>query len=178
MQYMQDGFSQNLINRQKEVDAHLEEYIAKEKEKEKEKENSLVYKTRWIRLYVIRNIMGLAARAPVVKASQAVDVDPLFSKILTKAKTRVEAWGGGLYFVYLPQYERYNKKTISHDSYKKKSEVIDVVKRLDVPVIDIHQEVFADHPDPLSLFPFRLYGHYNKEGYREVTKAIIANIKE
>ena len=53
-----------------------------------------------------------------------------------------------------------------------------VVKELDIPVIDIHQEVFADHPDPLSLFPFRIAGHYNKEGYSEVAKAIIANIKE
>jgi hypothetical protein len=50
------------------------------------------------------------------------------------------------------------------------------VKGLDIPVIDIHQEVFADHHDPLALFPFRITGHYNADGYREVAKAIVENI--
>ena len=34
---------------------------------------------------------------------------------------------------------------------------------LDIPIIDIHNEVFKTHPDPLSLFPFRIAGHYNAE---------------
>ena len=59
----------------------------------------------------------------------------------------------------------------------KKSEVIAVVKELDIPIIDIHQEVFSVHPDPLSLFPFRTKGHYTADGYREVAKAIIEKIK-
>ena len=43
---------------------------------------------------------------------------------------------------------------------------------LDIPIIDIHSKVFAPHPDPLSLFPFRAYGHYNAEGYRLIAEAI------
>ena len=43
---------------------------------------------------------------------------------------------------------------------------------LDIPIIDIHNEVFKTHPDPLSLFPFRIPGHYNAEGYRLVAEAI------
>ena len=27
-------------------------------------------------------------------------------------------------------------------------------------------------PDPLSLFPFRVHGHYNAEGYRLVAEVI------
>ena len=84
--------------------------------------------------------------------------------------------GGKLYFVYLPQYKRYNK-VVLNDKFRKKSEVIDLVKGLDIPVIDIHQEVLANHPDPLSLFPFRLGGHFNVEGYSEVSKAIVENIR-
>ena len=74
-------------------------------------------------------------------------------------------------FLLLPQYKRYNK-VVLNDKFRKKSEVIDLVKGLDIPVIDIHQEVFANHPDPLSLFPLRSDGHYTADGYREVTKAI------
>jgi lysophospholipase L1-like esterase len=44
---------------------------------------------------------------------------------------------------------------------------------LDIPIIDIHKEVFDPHPDPLSLFPLRRNGgHYNAEGYKLVAEAI------
>jgi hypothetical protein len=52
-----------------------------------------------------------------------------------------------------------------------------LVKNLNIPVIDIHQEVFADHPDPLSLFPHRRNGHYNAKGYHEVSKGIFRALK-
>ena len=41
-----------------------------------------------------------------------------------------------------------------------------------IAVIDIQREVFDPHLDPLSLFPFRVTGHYNAEGYRLVAEAI------
>ena len=107
-----------------------------------------------------------------------VDVDPLFAEILTKAKAEVDGWEGKLYFVYLPQYERYSNKGVSHDDFRRKSEVIEVVKGLGIPVVDIHQEVFANHPDPLALFPFRLPGHYNADGYSEAAKAIVTSVNK
>ena len=106
-----------------------------------------------------------------------VDVDPLFAEILTKAKAAVDGWEGKLYFVYLPEYARY-KKSVSHDDFRRKSEVIEVVKGLGIPVVDIHQEVFANHPDPFALFPFRLPGHYNADGYSEVAKAIVTGVNK
>ena len=109
-----------------------------------------------------------------------VDVeDPLFTKILTKAKAKVDGWGGKLYFVYLPEYLRYkDKKVVSHDDFRRKSEVINLVKGLKIPVIDIHQEVFSGYADPLSLFPLRLGVHYNADGYAEVAKAIVGGVKK
>ena len=50
--------------------------------------------------------------------------------------------------------------------------VMQTATELDIPIIDIHNEVFKTHPDPLSLFPFRVSGHYNAEGYRLVAEAI------
>ena len=168
MRYMEDEFSQNLINRQKEIDAMLVQAQLQAQEK-------MLVKSRWMRLFAIRNSIGFDR----LDVDYDVDVDDLlFANILTKAKARVEAWGGKIYFVYLPQYERYITKVNSHDMYLKKSEVINVVKGLDIPVIDIHQEIFANHPDPLALFPYRLDGHYTADGYREVTKAIIEKIKD
>ena len=48
---------------------------------------------------------------------------------------------------------------------------------LDIPIIDIRNEVFDPHPDPLSLFPFRMYGHYNAEGYKLVAESISKRLK-
>ena len=83
-------------------------------------------------------------------------------------------------FIYLvgemSTYELRNRIFSKFPVFRKKSEVIDLVKRLNIPVIDIHQEVFFNHPNLLSLFPLRLSGHYNKEAYRLVAKAIINSI--
>ena len=99
-----------------------------------------------------------------------------FSKIITKARDRTAAWGGKLYFIYLPNWKRYTKDVQSHDLHMERSEVIEVAKDLNIPVIDIHQVIFANHPDPLSLFPFREPGHYTAEGYSEVAKAVVLGV--
>jgi lysophospholipase L1-like esterase len=85
--------------------------------------------------------------------------------------------GGGLYFVYLPGFSHYNE-TVNHELTSKKNEVIELVKALNIPVIDIHQEVFSNHPDPRALFPLRINGHYNAKGYNEVAKAIVLSISD
>ena len=78
-----------------------------------------------------------------------------------------------MYIVYLSPYERYSigKEDIYRDF------VIQTATELDIPIIDIHSEVFVPHPDPLSLFPLRIHGHYNAEGYRLVAEAIAKRIK-
>tara|TARA_B100000767_G_scaffold97440_1_gene93532 strand:+ start:472 stop:1854 length:1383 start_codon:yes stop_codon:yes gene_type:complete len=173
MKYLEDEFSQNLINRQKEIDERLKKYLAAEyvnKEKVQTQSKTLLTKTSWIRLGAIRNVLVFDSE---------VDIDyVLFTKILNEAKARIRSWGGEIYFVYLPGYGRYTEEVISHDKYQKKSEVIDLIKELNIPVIDIHEEVFADHPDPLELFPLRLSGHYNADGYSEVAKAIVISVNK
>lgn len=176
MRYMQDGFSQNLVNRQKEIDDKLSKYLLEAHSHAQSQER--LYKTRWIRLHGIRKLIGSFNNSDSNTNTNSQIDYPLFIKILTKAKANAEAWGGKLYFVYLPKYSRYSEKVIAHDNYYNKSNVIEIVKKLNLPVIDIHQEVFSDHPDPLSLFPFSLSGHYNSDGYREVAKAIIKNIQK
>ena len=73
-----------------------------------------------------------------------------------------------MYFVYLPNYLNYSKGK----KHKFKNEVIQTVKDLGIPLIDIHEKAFKSHDDPLSLFPFRENGHYNKYGYKLVAETI------
>ena len=123
-------------------------------------------KTRMLRLFNIRRRLG------VDTAPRYYNVRPLFSEILTKARDRVAAWGGKLYFVYLPEFSRYQLHMKYRGLYKRESNVVNAVKNLNIPIIHI-QEVFANHPDPLSFFPFRSSSHYNAEGYSEVAKAVV-----
>jgi hypothetical protein len=173
MKYMEGGFSQKLIHRQMEIDKRLEEYIAQAQAQAQ----APLDKTRWMRLSSIRNLIDFDIDIDV-DVDIGVDVDPLFTNILKKAKADVEAWGGELFFVYLPDYERYSNTPASHDRLYKKAEVINLVRGLNIPVIDTHQEVFVEHPDPFSLFPLRSSGHYNTYGYAKVAKAIVDGVKE
>ena len=128
----------------------------------------------WMTLQKIRSLLNLNS---YTESPASVFIDPLFADIMKLAKTRTEAWGGELYFVYLPEFSRYSN-LVDHDLYRKKSEVIGLVKSLNISVIDIHEEMFSEHPDPLSLFPFRIHGHYTAEGYHQVAESIMRNIQK
>jgi|TARA_Y100000294_G_C8438876_1_gene289908 lysophospholipase L1-like esterase len=81
-----------------------------------------------------------------------------------------------LYFVYIVGYNKYsnsgNDKNVQN--YKK---IIKILKSLEIPIIDINKELFEKHEDPLSLFPFRMSGHYNEKGYQLVAQTIFNKIK-
>ena len=51
-------------------------------------------------------------------------------------------------------------------------------KELDIPFIDVHEEIFKKETEPLSLFPFNLEGHYNERGYLKVAELIYKFIQE
>ncbi len=96
----------------------------------------------------------------------------VFKDVLSKSKQLVSNWDGKIYFVYLPDWNRYSSG-IEHPN---RDFVIQAVKKLDIPIIDIHTEVFKSHLDPLSLFPFRKYNHYNADGYKLVAEAIVKRL--
>mgnify|MGYP003993083135 FL=1 len=56
--------------------------------------------------------------------------------------------------------------------------VLEIFRLVLNPVIDIHKEAFANHPDPLSLFPFRKNLHFNAKGYANVAKTIVTSVEK
>jgi hypothetical protein len=177
MSYLDPEFSQRLIYRQREIDDRLRQYLMLELPKFKQE--ALLMKTGVLRFYNVRNLYTMRNFFNFRSNSvlPTVDFDPLFTEILKKARDRTSAWGGKLFFVYLPKTERYAGEVKNHDLFYQRGEVLEVVKSLDIPIVDIHREVFADHPDPLSLYPFRMRGHYTAEGYGEVIKAVISKVR-
>ena len=175
-QYLsEEDFSQSLISRQDEIDSILKIYVQGEWDKGWEKEKELKRKQEIDKIAnnsVLRILKFVNLRAKVNLTPQPqplYDKELLvFKKILKNSKQIVSGWGGKFYFVYLPWIDRYLNK----ENEKFQETVLQSATELDIPIIDIHKEVFSIHPDPISLFPLRTHGHYTGEGYRLVAEAV------
>ena len=107
------------------------------------------------------------------KASDKIE-KKLFKKIIIKANRLVNNWEGKMYFVYLPSHKTYLEGT----KYENQDYIFDFIKKLNIPIIDAHKEVFLLHKDPVSLFPLRIDGHYNSEGYKLISNKIKERLVE
>jgi len=168
-----DEFSQNLFSRQEDIRSSIVDYVQGEWDKERWV-NHRVFKI--LKLYDLRLILNLMPAnkpeaflpMPITKTNQNI-----FKDILQKSKQIVSGGGMKMYFIYLPSFDRYSTG-VEHIN---REFVLDAVNKLGIPIIDIHNEVFVSHKDPLSLFPFRISNHYNAKGYRLVAEAINKRLK-
>jgi len=120
---------------------------------------------RWLTLQRLRR---LVARSLTLEPEPIFDID-LLGRTVAMVRDAAAAWGGRLFFVYLPSWERYARGDVTTAD---RDAVLHLLDDLGVSVIDVHG-VFLDHPEPLTLFPFGLHGHYTEEGYRLVADAIL-----
>ncbi|MDB3889564.1 hypothetical protein N9337_02995 [Candidatus Pelagibacter sp.] len=154
--YLKDlNFTQNLKLKQNQIDDLNINFINKNIAKKK-----VGYVSKLIKFIEISNIRSLI--------SEATAPPPEFKKILQLSKELTKKNNSKLYFVYLPEYSRY-KKNYNNSNYNL---VKNIVTELKIPFIDIHKEVFEKEQNPLTLFPFELYGHYNVTGYKKVAETI------
>ena len=175
--YFEDDFSQGLIFQQETIDALLEKMA---KIKEREAKNLHRYEpllsartfTKIIKLFHLRQRIGIDDPLP----SSIPSLLSQFRLTMETAKERTTSMGSTLYFVYLPSWDRYEEPQNQPDLFERQK-VLSIVQSLDIPIIDI-DPLFRDHPDPKSLFPFRVSGHYTGDGYRLVAQKIQSFLKE
>ena len=166
-------FNQNLKQRQNEINnkanilIEAESKIVRAIEIEREKFTFKLFRS--IKLF---NVRFLLKSKPQLTPSPKLQ--PEFKKILKLTKYLAKKNNAKLYFVYLPEYSRY-KKNYNNRNYQSLKKI---VNELDIPFIDIHTEVFEKEGNPLKLFPFESYGHYNVEGFRKVAKTIYKFTKD
>jgi hypothetical protein len=56
-----------------------------------------------------------------------------------------------------------------------RSRILSLAASLGIPTIDL-DKVFQTQGDPLSLFPFRRFYHYNEQGHRIVAEEVLKAI--
>src|SRR5262249_8943413 len=93
----------------------------------------------------------------------------VFRTTLLQARTVIANWGGSLYFVYLPSWGRFVDGSSVSDQHTR---VLKVVSELGISIIDL-APVFQTQKDPLSSFPFRVFGHYNEFGNQIVGDTVL-----
>lgn len=190
MKYLrEDGFSQKLFDKQQEIDKVLKGYADSAyiewqrrtleqpparrtdsaqaiRDREEERVTLRVNSyTRSVYLPQLRNLI----RNLLYGDGTGPEPGSVFEETLAKAKQRMEAWGGTLYFVYIPEWSRYaNRKGVT---FRHRGKVLAMVEKLGIPIIDFHQEMLR-LDDPLEMFPFRANNHYNAEGYRLVASQV------
>ena len=154
--YLDDlSFKQNLILKQNEVDVLVNKIFQSELKKK------LFNFNKFIKLDKLRSIF--------IKGKKTkIRPQPEFKKILELTKDLTDRNNTKLYFIYLPEYNRY-KSNFDNSNYKL---VKTIVEDLNIPFIDLNLLLFNNEKEPLKLFPFELFGHYTVEGYQKAAQTI------
>ena len=174
IKYLENNFSQNLILKQNQVDKILFNQIKSAEENLKNNKinnnNNILNFNKIIRLKIVRDKMAL-------DRGLIFDIDPLFEKIIINAQNLIKKWDGKLYFIYLPDKERYSSKNTKDETYLKKNHVIEIIENLNIPIIDIHDDFLAKANDPLGFYADRIYGHFSPDGYKKISQFIVSKIQ-
>ncbi len=160
--YMNDlNFTQNLKQNQHKVNKLVKEILDEKIEEE-------VFKIKIPNFIKLTNTRTLIYPPSQNSRKEQQTLQPEFKRILKISQELVKKNNSELYFVYLPEFNRY-RQNYSNKNYKL---IKQAINELNIPFIDIHQKVFMKEKNPLELFPFEGVGHYNIAGYKKVAETI------
>ncbi len=183
MRYLEPRFTQHLSVRQPEIDDVLRHFLSEAATRVRDERTVARQRSLRERVEPILKLWDLREKLQAMQGASAADQHVwstlertdhnLLSDALGQAQVLTKGWGGTLYFVYLPSWNRYRNGLSGPE--RERGEVLRVVNALHIPTIDI-TPVFTAHQDPLSLFPFRRFGHYNEAGNALVANALLKSL--
>ncbi len=161
--YLNPAFSQDLMNRQDEVDAIVRAgsqrmQAAADAKLQAELDNARSVK-RFARVYALRRV-----RSRFSSAWHHAPPPPdtaMFEQSLRLAADTTKGWGGRLVVMILPSY---GELMGERKEVVRRRAILNVVGRLNVDVIDA-EELFARQPDVPGLFTLQMQNHPNVEGH-------------
>ncbi|MDP7195180.1 MAG: hypothetical protein QF864_03170 [SAR202 cluster bacterium] len=153
-----ESYSQNLTQKQDLQTQIVKNFI----DEQFKKQNKMIELSTLKDLIKMRSTRGLFINAKITFRPELEEILKLSDKLSKQNNS-------DFFFVYLPEFNRYKSKNYDLNNYQK---IKSIVNYLEIPFIDIHEEVFEKEENPLKLFPFEMFGHYNVEGYGKVAQAI------
>ncbi len=178
----EENYNQELKSNQNFIDSSLKKFIQEELNQYKKNIEDSSQQQLFLDIIKLSKTRGVLNLIP--NSSSNSDIFEIYFKILKQTKTSVDSWGGELYVINLPSIYHVDKENfyknipieLKEDLYKKQIE--SAVESLDISYIDMQTEVFDKYSDPLSLFPFKLWGHYNEIGYQLISNAIFTRLNK
>jgi hypothetical protein len=163
-----NNFSQNLSNKQNQIDNKIKKKIENDYIDQKKIKLLNIIKLKTTRLFLYSFFPN--KYKPV---SKNLKFNDLFKKVLIQAKKFSENNNAKFFFVYLPDYKRYSLDNYSNENYIK---IKNFVNSSNINFLDMNTIVFEKEQDPLIFFPYRMYGHYNEIGYKKIAEKILQEI--
>lgn len=174
--YQNPNFSQKLLLKQNEVNLINKKILSKlildTKFDNLKKNSKLKYKIlKFLQLDKTKDKIKVL----MLKKDHKLDNLEIFKIILQNTKNLVLNNKSKLYFVYIPDFEIYRNKFYP----KQHEEIIEsLVKKMNIPFINIHKELFSKKNDPLKYYPFKIRNHFTPEGYFEIAKTIFKEVNK
>ena len=175
--YFDPSFTQNLIDRQNEVDATIRELVPGLRAKgddslRMELEN--VEEKRFLQALKLKNVRRLLrsavpARTPI--SPLALDLSS-FVRSLKLAQRAIRSWDGRLLAVILPSF---GGVTGEARAFSHHEAVVAALNDLGIDVVD-GESLFRSQPNPRTLFALGINNHPNKQGHRLLGDAIVRKL--
>ena len=160
---MDPKFSQNLKFKQKNIDKIILKKI--EKEKEEVVKNFKVEFIKFIKLFNLREMIFFQTN---INIKNQIRPNEDFFKIMSRVKNIAKENNSKIYFIYVPDYYRFVTK-YDNSSY---TEIKKLVNKLDIPFIDIKEEILLNNDNYKDFYPFGMSGHFNEYGYKLIAEKI------
>jgi hypothetical protein len=189
MKYLDDGFHQGLVEKQAKIDAAEKQLLVQVMERSPSWPDRLerMGLTRRSAPMFFQDLVmndhhsSFAGTLRLDRINSALEGSPigdpgasdfpLFQGILEKARARVAAWGGTLYFVYLPDLNFLARKAKEHPA---RDRVLAAAKAAGIAILDLHP-TFAALPD-LSKVMWHADSHCRAEGYKIIADRVLETI--
>lgn len=173
LEYAQDGFSQKLLSRQREIDAAWASFRAGAAQGALRPQAGSVEQValrrkagRFLSFYYLR--AAWEGSYPLSRAD--LEQLSLYLDLVKTAQRRTEAWGGRFTFVYLPERGLFIEPTRA-DRFR--PALLAGLRDRGVRVVDL-AGTFQSGGDPLSFFWLGHGTHYNAKGYAAAASALAA----
>ncbi len=183
--YLNKNKIQNIFEKQEKIDLLLLDFFEAyyETEKAKYKNNFFNDLKNFIKLqklrvtFIVRNanlknrlIIQRQTEKGVISEKMLSDYDYTVSKLSNYLKN----FDTELIFVYMPTYLRYLDPKTSE--FYKKEKILKIIKKYNLEIIDLDEELVLIEEDPFSLFPFGNEGHFNELGSIKASKIISSHL--
>ena len=171
IKYLEDNFSQNLLNFNEKKDKIIRNKMIHQKNralKNKNKEKYNLYYKEILQLYTLRKKLGLLNNKKEMLAYSEENFND-FEKLLDKYKDLVKQNNSNFIFLYIPSREHFYLGHPYTDSYNK---VLSILNNKDIKFIDLYSEM-KKTGQPLDFYSRKIMRHFNSKGHKETSRIII-----